>query len=66
VPQISLICGPCAPAAAYSPALTDFIVQTGQAQMFITGPQVIKQVTGETVTADDLGGPVAKLITPES
>ena len=47
VPQISLICGPCAGGAAYSPALTDFIIQTRQAQMFITGPQVIKQVTGE-------------------
>jgi methylmalonyl-CoA carboxyltransferase large subunit len=57
VPQISLICGPCAGGAAYSPALTDFIIQTRQAQMFITGPQVIKQVTGETVTADQLGGP---------
>jgi len=42
VPQISLICGPCAGGAAYSPALTDFIIQTRQAQMFITGPQVIK------------------------
>ena len=48
VPQISLICGPCAGGAAYSPALTDFIIQTRQAQMFITGPQVIKQVTGES------------------
>ena len=57
VPQISLICGPCAGGAAYSPALTDFIIQTRQAQMFITGPQVIKGVTGEDVTAEDLGGP---------
>jgi methylmalonyl-CoA carboxyltransferase 12S subunit len=56
VPQISLICGPCAGGAAYSPALTDFIIQTRQAQMFITGPQVIKSVTGESVTADELGG----------
>ncbi|MFZ1132714.1 MAG: carboxyl transferase domain-containing protein [Terriglobales bacterium] len=56
VPQISLICGPCAGGAAYSPALTDFIIQTLQAQMFITGPQVIKQVTGEVVTAEELGG----------
>ena len=56
VPQLSLICGPCAGGAAYSPALTDFIIQTRQAQMFITGPQVIKQVTGEVVTADQLGG----------
>ena len=50
VPQISLICGPCAGGAAYSPALTDFIIQTRQAQMFITGPSVIRQVTGEDVT----------------
>src|SRR5689334_23321603 len=56
VPQISLICGPCAGGASYSPALTDFIIQTRPAQMFITGPQVIKQVTGETVTAEALGG----------
>jgi methylmalonyl-CoA carboxyltransferase large subunit len=56
VPQISLICGPCAGGAAYSPALTDFIIQTRKAQMFITGPNVIKQVTGEDVTAEALGG----------
>jgi methylmalonyl-CoA carboxyltransferase large subunit len=61
VPQISLICGPCAGGAAYSPALTDFIIQTRQAQMFITGPLVIKQVTGETVTAEQLGGPDAHM-----
>jgi methylmalonyl-CoA carboxyltransferase large subunit len=57
VPQVSLICGPCAGGAAYSPALTDFIIQTRQAQMFITGPGVIKQVTGEQITAEALGGP---------
>jgi methylmalonyl-CoA carboxyltransferase large subunit len=56
VPQISLICGPCAGGASYSPALTDFIIQTRQAQMFITGPQVIKQVTGEDISAEALGG----------
>jgi len=61
VPQISLICGPCAGGAAYSPALTDFIIQTKQAQMFITGPTVIKQVTGEDVTAEQLGGPDAQM-----
>jgi methylmalonyl-CoA carboxyltransferase large subunit len=61
VPQISLICGPCAGGAVYSPALTDFIIQTKQAQLFITGPSVIKQVTGEAVTADALGGPVAQM-----
>ncbi|MGO9862036.1 MAG: acyl-CoA carboxylase subunit beta [Terriglobales bacterium] len=61
VPQISLICGPCAGGAAYSPALTDFIIQTMQGQIFITGPQVIKQVTGEVVTAEELGGPQAQM-----
>ncbi|MBF0562561.1 MAG: acyl-CoA carboxylase subunit beta [Alphaproteobacteria bacterium] len=61
VPQISLICGPCAGGAAYSPALTDFIIQTKRAHMFITGPQVIKQVTGEVVSADALGGAVAQM-----
>ena len=61
VPQIALICGPCAGGAAYSPALTDFVIQTEQARMFITGPQVIKQVTGEDVSAEDLGGPQAQM-----
>jgi methylmalonyl-CoA carboxyltransferase large subunit len=61
VPQVSLICGPCAGGAAYSPALTDFIIQTKAAQMFITGPSVIKQVTGEVVTGDQLGGPEAQM-----
>ena len=61
VPQISVICGPCAGGAAYSPALTDFIIQTRQAQMFITGPTVIKQVTGETISADELGGAEAHM-----
>ena len=61
VPQISLICGPCAGGAAYSPALTDFIIQTRHAQMFITGPSVIKKVTGEEVTAEQLGGPEAHM-----
>src|SRR5581483_10812804 len=56
VPQIAVLCGPCAGGAAYSPALTDFIIQTRKAQMFITGPQVIKQVTGEQITAEALGG----------
>ena len=56
VPQISIIAGPCAGGAAYSPALTDFIIQTRKAHMFITGPSVIKQVTGEQVTQDELGG----------
>ena len=56
VPQISIIAGPCAGGAVYSPALTDFIIQTRQAHMFITGPDVIKTVTGEDVTQDALGG----------
>src|SRR4029079_9781220 len=56
VPQISLICGPCAGGASYSPALTDFIIQTRKAQMFITGPHVMKQVTGEDNTDGELGG----------
>src|SRR5579862_8941723 len=61
VPQISIICGACAGGAAYSPALTDFIIQTRCARMFITGPQVIKQVTGEVVTTEELGGPEAQM-----
>ncbi len=56
VPQISVIAGPCAGGAAYSPALTDFIIQTRAARMFITGPGVIQQVTGEQVTDEELGG----------
>jgi acetyl-CoA carboxylase carboxyltransferase component len=56
IPQISLILGPCAGGAVYSPALTDFIVMAGEATMFLTGPEVIKAVTGEQVSAQDLGG----------
>ncbi|NPV26483.1 MAG: methylmalonyl-CoA carboxyltransferase [Firmicutes bacterium] len=57
IPQISVIMGPCAGGAVYSPALTDFIFMVkGTSQMFITGPQVIKAVTGEEVTAEQLGG----------
>ncbi len=57
IPQISVIMGPCAGGAVYSPALTDFIFMTeGTSQMFITGPQVIKAVTGEDVTLEQLGG----------
>lgn len=57
VPQISAIMGPCAGGAVYSPALTDFVYMVDQtSQMFITGPQVIKTVTGEEVTAEELGG----------
>ena len=56
VPQISLILGPCAGGAVYSPALTDFIIMAGQGYMFLTGPEVIKAVTGEQVTVEELGG----------
>jgi len=57
IPQISLICGPCAGGAVYSPALTDFIVMVdGTGHMFITGPDVITAVTGEQVGFDELGG----------
>jgi methylmalonyl-CoA decarboxylase alpha subunit len=57
IPQISAIMGPCAGGAVYSPALTDFVFMVDKSsQMFITGPQVIKTVTGEEVSAEDLGG----------
>lgn len=57
VPQLSLIMGPCAGGAVYSPAITDFIFMVDQtSHMFITGPDVIKTVTGEEVTFEDLGG----------
>jgi acetyl-CoA carboxylase carboxyltransferase component len=57
VPQLSVILGPCAGGAVYSPALTDFIVMVeGIANMYITGPDVIAAVTGEQVTHEDLGG----------
>ncbi len=60
VPQISAVLGPCAGGAVYSPAMTDFIVMTrGTSHMFITGPEVIKAVTGEDVTFDALGGAMA-------
>jgi acetyl-CoA carboxylase carboxyltransferase component len=59
IPQISVIMGPCAGGAVYSPALTDFVVMTrNTGLMFITGPDVIKAVTGEIVSAHDLGGDV--------
>jgi propionyl-CoA carboxylase beta chain len=57
VPQISLIMGPCAGGAVYSPAITDFTVMVDEkSYMFITGPDVIKTVTGEDVSQEDLGG----------
>jgi propionyl-CoA carboxylase beta chain len=57
VPQISVIMGPCAGGAVYSPAITDFVFMVkGTSHMFITGPDVIKAVTGEEVTFEELGG----------
>ncbi len=57
IPQISLIMGPCAGGAVYSPAITDFILMVeGTSHMFITGPDVIKTVTGEEVSFEELGG----------
>jgi len=56
-PQVSVVAGPCAGGAAYSPALTDFIVMVDRtAHMFIAGPEVIKAATGEAISEDDLGG----------
>ena len=57
VPQITVVAGPCAGGAVYSPAITDFIFMVrGIGQMFITGPDVIKTVTGETISHEELGG----------
>lgn len=57
VPQISMIMGPCAGGAVYSPAMTDFIFMVeGSSYMFVTGPEVVKTVTNEVVTAEELGG----------
>ena len=57
IPQISVIMGPCAGGAVYSPALTDFVIMVEkESQMFITGPSVIAATTGEEITAEELGG----------
>ena len=57
VPQLSLVLGPCAGGAVYSPAITDFVFMVeGSSYMFITGPDVVKTVTGEEVTFEELGG----------
>jgi len=57
IPQISLVLGPCAGGAVYSPAMTDFVLMVeGSSYMFITGPDVVKTVTGEEVTFEELGG----------
>jgi propionyl-CoA carboxylase beta chain len=62
VPQISAILGPCAGGAVYSPAITDFVIMTeGTSHMFITGPDVIKAVTNEEVTFEELGGAKAHM-----
>lgn len=59
IPQISAIFGPCAGGAVYSPALTDFIIMSKDTSyMFLTGPKVVKSVTGEVVTDEELGGAV--------
>jgi acetyl-CoA carboxylase carboxyltransferase component len=58
IPQISVILGPCAGGAVYSPALTDFVFMAQGANMFITGPEVIKTVTGENVSFEELGGAI--------
>src|SRR5688572_29562508 len=74
VPQLSLIMGPCAGGAVYSPAITDFVMMTeGSSYMFITGPDVVKTVTGEDVSFEELGGAsahasksgVAHLVAPD-
>lgn len=60
IPQISAVMGPCAGGAVYSPAITDFILMVEQTSfMFVTGPNVVKTVTNEEVTAEELGGAVA-------
>jgi acetyl-CoA carboxylase carboxyltransferase component len=56
VPQISLIMGPCAGGAVYSPAITDFVIMAKSAYMFVTGPEVVREVTNENVSSDELGG----------
>lgn len=61
VPQIAIVAGPCAGGAAYSPALMDFIIMVDKTgQLFIAGPQVIKEATGEVITAEALGGAMAQ------
>jgi acetyl-CoA carboxylase carboxyltransferase component len=57
IPQISVITGTSAGGGCYSPALTDFVIMTEEASMFLTGPGVVREVTGEDVSAQDLGGP---------
>lgn len=63
IPQISVVMGPCAGGAVYSPALTDFVFQVrGTSHMFLTGPDVVRSVTGENVTQEELGGAMAHAV----
>lgn len=63
VPQIAIISGPCAGGAAYSPALMDFIIMVkNTGKLFITGPNVIKEVTGEDISAEELGGAMSHAV----
>jgi acetyl-CoA carboxylase carboxyltransferase component len=57
VPQISIVCGPAAGGSSYGPALNDFVIMTGRAAMFLTGPAVVSEVTGEDIDMAALGGP---------
>ncbi len=57
VPQISIVCGAAAGGSSYGPALGDFVIMTGRASMFLTGPGVVSEVTGEALDMDSLGGP---------
>src|SRR5262249_36865479 len=59
IPQISVVLGPAAGAGAYGPALTDLIIMSDAARVFITGPEVLRSVTGEVIDMDGLGGPAA-------
>jgi acetyl-CoA carboxylase carboxyltransferase component len=56
VPQISIVCGPSAGGSSYGPALNDFVIMTGRAAMFLTGPAVVSEVTGEDIDMASLGG----------
>ena len=57
VPQISVVLGPAAGGAAYGPALTDIVIMSGAGRIFVTGPEVVRSVTGEQVDMERLGGP---------
>jgi len=59
IPQISVVLGPAAGAAAYGPALTDIVIMAASGRMFVTGPEVVQTVTGEKIDMESLGGPVA-------